>query len=42
MFETVQWLLEAIGRGMWDTDKDMEDRLKRLYESLESDMEGME
>ena len=42
MFETVQWLLEAIGRGMWDADKDTEDRLKRLYESLESDMEGTE
>ena len=42
MFETAQWLLEAIGRGMWDADDDMKDRLEKLYGRLESDMEGME
>ncbi|MBQ7404933.1 MAG: cobaltochelatase subunit CobN, partial [Candidatus Methanomethylophilaceae archaeon] len=42
MFETVSRLLEAVGRGMWEPDPDVLERLKQLYSDLEGDLEGME
>lgn len=33
-------LLEAIQRGLWQAPKDMEDKLKKLYLSVEGEIEG--
>jgi cobaltochelatase CobN len=41
MMEVVSRLLEAIGRGMWDADDEMKERLQNLYEDLEGDLEGL-
>jgi cobaltochelatase CobN len=32
-------LLEAIGRGMWDADPEMEDKLRNAYLEVEGDIE---
>ena len=42
MYETASWLLEAIGRGMWDADEDIRRRLGDLYMELEGEFEGNE
>ncbi|MGN1044709.1 MAG: cobaltochelatase subunit CobN [Candidatus Methanomethylophilaceae archaeon] len=42
MYETASWLLEAIGRGMWDADDDIRRRLGELYMELEGEFEGKE
>jgi len=34
-------LLEAIGRGMWNTDRDMEDELRRAYLEMEGEIEEL-
>ena len=41
MMEVTQRLLEAIYRGMWDADKDTKEKLLRLFEELEGDLEGI-
>lgn len=42
MYETVSWLLEAVGRGMWEPDDDTKSKLEELYIGLEGDLEGTE
>lgn len=42
MYETVSRLLEAVGRGMWEPDRDTRDALEELYMELEDMFEGME
>ncbi len=42
MHETVSWLLEAVGRGMWEPDDETRERLEKLYMELEGELEGME
>ena len=42
MHETVSWLLEAVGRGMWSPDDETRERLEALYLDLEGDLEGTE
>ena len=41
MMEVTTRLLEAIYRKMWDADKETKERLLKLYEELEGDLEGM-
>ena len=42
MYETASWLLEAIGRGMWEPDEETRKRLEQLYMDLEGEFEGKE
>ncbi len=42
MHETVSWLLEAVGRGMWEPDDGTKGRLEKLYMDLEGEIEGRE
>lgn len=42
MYETASWLLEAIGRDMWDADEETKRRLEQLYMDLEGEFEGKE
>ena len=42
MYETASWLLEAIGRDMWDADEETRRRLEQLYMDLEGEFEGKE
>ena len=42
MHDTAEWLLEAIGRGMWEPDDSTRERLEGLYQDLESVFEGMQ
>ncbi len=42
MYETASWLLEAIGRGMWEPDDETRRKLEALYMELEGEFEGME
>ena len=42
MYETTAWLLQAIGRGMWEPDDETRESLERLFEELEGQFEGME
>ena len=37
----VQRLLEANGRGYWDVDKDVLDKLRDISRSLEDQLEGV-
>ncbi len=40
MHDTAAWLLQAIGRGMWDPDDETRYQLEELYMELESMFEG--
>ena len=42
MYETASWLLEAVGRGMWNPDDGTRVRLEKLYMELEGEFEGTE
>ena len=42
MYETASWLLEAIGRGMWEPDEETRRKLEQLYMDLEGEFEGKE
>lgn len=42
MYETTAWLLEAVGRGMWEPNEDTRLGLEQLYIDLEGEFEGRE
>lgn len=42
MHETAARLLEAIGRGMWDSDDATKEQLQEIYQDLEDRFEGMQ
>ena len=42
MYETAAWLLEAVGRGMWEPDEATRRALEQLYMDLEGQFEGSE
>ncbi len=42
MHDTAEWLLQAIGRGMWSPDPETRRQLEELYLELESGLEGQQ
>ena len=42
MHDTAAWLLQAIGRRMWDPGTDTRSQLEEIYLDLESRFEGMQ
>ena len=42
MHDTAAWLLEAVGRGMWEPDPETRRQLEDVYQDLEAMFEGMQ